>query len=179
MPSNRRPIPAAQKRAEIIAAARSQFIEEGYEASPISRIAKKAGVTPNTVYWYFKDKDELLIAVLDEVLVAYWAEYQDISGKPLAEQLFWIVNKLKNVHRLVTTVHLRIQFSDALDTWHKTFHHRLDAAIEAGLQAPLEKPTRESKLRIVTFAIEGLIAHDVDQVETQETCEMLVSLLTN
>ena len=43
---------------EIIAAARTLFIETGYEDTSISRLAAAAGVAPNTIYWYFKDKDE-------------------------------------------------------------------------------------------------------------------------
>ena len=48
----------AEKRDEIIAAARTLFIETGYEDTSISRLAAAAGVAPNTIYWYFKDKDE-------------------------------------------------------------------------------------------------------------------------
>lgn len=34
----------------------------------MSRLAKQAGVAANTVYWYFEDKDDVLLAVLNAVM---------------------------------------------------------------------------------------------------------------
>ena len=68
MPRNRRPQDREEKRAEIVVAARRLFVEEGYDAASMTRIARDAGVVSNTLYWYFQDKDSILIAVLDAVL---------------------------------------------------------------------------------------------------------------
>ncbi|SLI15652.1 transcriptional regulator [Mycobacteroides abscessus subsp. abscessus] len=48
MPRNRRPRDREEKRAEIVAAARRLFTEQGYDAVPVSRIAQDAGVVSNT-----------------------------------------------------------------------------------------------------------------------------------
>ena len=61
MARNKRPQAADEKRAEIVAAARRLFIDAGYSATSMSRLAKEAGVAPNTIYWYFGDKDDVLI----------------------------------------------------------------------------------------------------------------------
>ncbi|MES2917128.1 MAG: helix-turn-helix domain-containing protein, partial [Pseudomonadota bacterium] len=63
------------KRDEIVAAARRLFVDEGFDATAMSRLATAAGVAPNTIYWYFKDKDEVLVAVLDAEFSAGLAEY--------------------------------------------------------------------------------------------------------
>lgn len=65
----------------------------------MSRIAKHAGVTPNTIYWYFDDKDSLLVAVLDQLLSEHLTQYQAIASAPLAEQLYWVVGSLRGVSR--------------------------------------------------------------------------------
>ncbi|HKY90770.1 MAG TPA: helix-turn-helix domain-containing protein, partial [Nevskiaceae bacterium] len=68
MPRNRIQQDSAEKRTEIVGAARTLFLETGYEATSMASIAAAAGVASNTIYWYFRDKDELLVAVLDAEL---------------------------------------------------------------------------------------------------------------
>src|ERR1022692_2891949 len=84
VPRNRRPVPKAQKRDELLAAAAVLLVTDGYDAASMSRIAEHAGVTPNTLYWYFRDKDELLVAVADRYLQALLNEHASLSDRPLA-----------------------------------------------------------------------------------------------
>jgi len=42
--------------------------EEGMEAVTIRRLAERLGVTPMALYWHVKNKDELLIAMADQLL---------------------------------------------------------------------------------------------------------------
>jgi AcrR family transcriptional regulator len=52
------------KAASIIDAAFSVFGEEGYEATRVSHIAERAGVSSGTIYTYFKDKKDLFQATV-------------------------------------------------------------------------------------------------------------------
>jgi len=52
-------------RNRIITAAGEVFKTNGFQASSISAIAKKAKVADGTIYLYFKNKEELFIVVLD------------------------------------------------------------------------------------------------------------------
>ena len=58
MPRNKRPQAADEKRGEIVSAARELFIHAGYDATSMGRLAVAAGVSANTIYWYFADKDD-------------------------------------------------------------------------------------------------------------------------
>lgn len=58
--SSRRP----SKRAEILAAARAQFLERGYDGASIDPITAAAGVSKPTVYAHFPTKEALLEAVV-------------------------------------------------------------------------------------------------------------------
>lgn len=49
---------------ELIAAAHSIFVEQGYAATRVEQVAKKAGVTAGTLYVYFENKEALLKAVV-------------------------------------------------------------------------------------------------------------------
>jgi AcrR family transcriptional regulator len=60
--------PAGQDaRAEILAAARTEFVERGYEAASLRSVARRAGVDPGTVRHWFPDKAKLLTAMLGVV----------------------------------------------------------------------------------------------------------------
>jgi AcrR family transcriptional regulator len=52
-----------EKRQSIILAARELFTAVGYESTTIARVAGEAGVAVGTVYLYFKNKYDLLLAV--------------------------------------------------------------------------------------------------------------------
>ena len=52
------------KAASIIDAAFAVFGEEGYEATRVSHIAERAGVSSGTIYTYFKDKKDLFQATV-------------------------------------------------------------------------------------------------------------------
>lgn len=54
----------ADTRAEIIAAARAEFLDQGYNAATIRAIARRAGVDPALIYHFFTDKPTLYAATL-------------------------------------------------------------------------------------------------------------------
>jgi AcrR family transcriptional regulator len=58
--------------------------DEGLEAVTIRRVAKELGVTPMALYWHFKDKNELLGAMADQI----FAEIESLSeeSKPATWQ---------------------------------------------------------------------------------------------
>jgi TetR/AcrR family transcriptional repressor of mexJK operon len=58
---------AAQKREAIIAAARTAFVRDGFDAS-VDSIAAEAGVSKVTVYNHYRDKETLFTAVIGEAL---------------------------------------------------------------------------------------------------------------
>ncbi len=60
-------IPKPEKRQRIIAAAKVHFTRYGLTKSTMQEIAEEAGVAVGTIYLYFKDKLELLIACADNV----------------------------------------------------------------------------------------------------------------
>ena len=52
--------------AGVLQAARTLFVTHGYEATSIDQIARAAGLTKGAVYFYFRDKAALLLALLDD-----------------------------------------------------------------------------------------------------------------
>ncbi len=69
-----------ERHQEIIDTASILFIENGYEKTQISDIAKQMDVSQGLIYYYFKSKTELLYAVIDEMA----EEKQKLLNKALS-----------------------------------------------------------------------------------------------
>lgn len=67
---------SAGQREQLLDAATELFSQRGVAATPIKAIATHAGVTPALVHYYFRDRDQLIDAVVDERL------------QPLVEKVF-------------------------------------------------------------------------------------------
>lgn len=174
MPRNRRSQAHDEKRDEIIAAATTMFVDGGYDATPMTRIASAARVAANTIYWYFKDKDELLVAVLDRVLARALADAAARDQEPWADQLLWAVGQLEQFHRLVTVVHARAATSPVVNDWHENFHRLVDDILTDGFR---KTGTPEESLRAMTqvgvFVVEGLLLHPHSVPDRREIIELL------
>lgn len=164
-----------EKRSELVDAARRLSIEDGYDATSMAALARAAGVAPNTIYWYFDDKDDVLIAVLDAVLADALADYRSLLDQPLQDQLLWTVQRLQQLRRLVTTVHARIGGSAALNAWHDTFHASTEAFLRGALQSRLDPAAIDAEVKIAVFVVEGLLTHDLEPDEQRAICDQLAA----
>jgi AcrR family transcriptional regulator len=179
MPANKPQQDREEKRAELLAAARRLFIEDGYEATSMAALAKAAGVAGNTIYWYFADKDEVLVSVLDAVLSDVMTEYHQVATAPLEEQLGWVVAQLQQLHRLVNTVHSRAAHSPAIDEWHTGFHDLAEGMFRATLeQAGVDPVGIDAEVKIGVFTVEGLLTHRLDDAQQQAIYKRLAQQWT-
>ena len=58
-------LPRDARRQQILSAALQLFVERGYENSSVDEIARVAGLSKGSIYWYFKSKLEILFALTD------------------------------------------------------------------------------------------------------------------
>jgi len=72
-------------REKLIEAAMELFVFQGYGNTGLAQIARKAGVLPGSLYYFFPTKEDLLHATLErrkqllypEVLAAIWERHED------------------------------------------------------------------------------------------------------
>ncbi len=64
-PRPRRPELRAQRTAEIVQAAAEVFAKKGYRQARVIDVARRAGIGKGTIYEYFRNKQELFLAVFD------------------------------------------------------------------------------------------------------------------
>ncbi len=60
---------SAVTRRRILDAARTEFLERGYQGATLAAIAKRAGVAVQTLYFVFHTKAELISAVIDAAVM--------------------------------------------------------------------------------------------------------------
>ena len=61
MARNKRHLEPKVKKEEIELVAMALLKEKGYDNTSMAEIARRAGVATNTIYWYFENKDDVLI----------------------------------------------------------------------------------------------------------------------
>ena len=84
-----------ERKAQILAAARRLFAQQGFHGTKISDIAEAVGVSQGTIYHYFNSKDDLFMSIFST-----WAEQLEeaVNGLPdvplSATQKLWMMNHL-------------------------------------------------------------------------------------
>jgi TetR/AcrR family fatty acid metabolism transcriptional regulator len=72
--------PEKDKRRRIVEAAGARFRHYGITKTAMQEIAQDAGVAVGTLYRYFKDKDDLLVACTDDFVARHRREADDALG---------------------------------------------------------------------------------------------------
>lgn len=113
-----------ERRREIILASRSLFLSQGYESTTMQDVMTKLRIAKGTTYHYFKSKEELLEAVVEDMVT----EYVSAIEKALNECKG---NALKKMQVLVTTGRITSSSSNTLDALHRSDNRGMHARLLA------------------------------------------------
>lgn len=130
---------------QIIEAAVKVIAENGYHASQVSKIAKKAGVADGTIYLYFKNKEDILISLFEvkmgrfvDQIAHSISQKQDVSDKlfSLIEMHF---SQLADDHDLAIVTQLELRQSDSelrlrINHVLKPYLTEIDQIIQEGME---------------------------------------------
>jgi TetR/AcrR family transcriptional regulator, cholesterol catabolism regulator len=96
------------RRREVVAAAARLFAERGYDATSISELTEATGLAAGGLYHYTEGKDELLIAICDELLEPLLEQAREIAAAeaPPVEQLrelltAWVAHVVSHRHHML------------------------------------------------------------------------------
>jgi AcrR family transcriptional regulator len=73
-----------QSRTRILDAATEIAAERGYEGTSIGAVSAKCGLPASSIYWHFKDKDDLIAAVIERSFTPWLSVWQlpdDLVGR--------------------------------------------------------------------------------------------------
>lgn len=122
MPRNRAQIPVEERRADLVAAATQLFLERGYEGATMEDISKAAGVTRANIYWYFKSKDEVFAAVMEQMLSReIRALATEHAGLDALSRLTRGLVDMRSYRSLHQAMHDRLSHSESVRRTHDTW----------------------------------------------------------
>jgi AcrR family transcriptional regulator len=148
---------AEQTRKSILASALDLLYEKGYSKTTFDEIAKRINLTKGAVYWYFRNKPDIVAALIKEfaahhlqLMQNYIKEKKDVSLNDLIEMEIFNINCIKehtNVYKFIFFVSCQMEWSEAILTkirpqLEETMQNFLDLYI-----AVLEKLKKEKKIR--------------------------------
>jgi TetR/AcrR family fatty acid metabolism transcriptional regulator len=154
------------KRSRILAAAVKVFARKGYFAAKVSEIARRATVADGTIYLYFRNKEDILVSLFDEIMAEHITEARrevDAARGPahklraLAERHLRLLGNNRDL-AVVFQVELRqsTKFMERFAaSWLQDYFALLDHAVEEGQRDGSLRPELPRKL--VTRAFFGAL----------------------
>lgn len=160
-PVKSRPRKAGWRKAEIVEAAASCFMERGYHATGIDDVARRLGCTKGRIYHHYASKTDLFFAVHREGMARLFAAQErplPASGDGLAilrDMLLAHANAMLEHHTYETVVAQGVQVHrfeattpdqratmqeliDSRDRFEALFKRAIEAAIADGSMRPLD-----------------------------------------
>ncbi len=152
------------RRAKLIEGAARVFAEDGYESTSVARLADRLGLATGAIYHYFPGKEDLLIAVCDQLtdpLLERASETIDGSRPPEAElrellQL-WLAHLSSHRDHALVFQQVRHEIDEGRQ-WRRV--RRARAAFERLLEATLARALPATSDRsLARYALLGMVNH--------------------
>jgi AcrR family transcriptional regulator len=90
-PKRRRRVDGEVSRTRILDAATEIASERGYEGTSIALVSSKCGLPASSIYWHFKDKDDLIAAVIERSFAHWLSAWQMPAEGAARERLVTMV----------------------------------------------------------------------------------------
>jgi len=141
------------KRRQIVEGARRIFLERGFDAASMMDIAKAAGVSKGTLYVYFKNKEELFAAIVQEECCHHAEGMFKLDGNDHDVEKVLTYVGIDYLHFLCNTgkaasLRIVIAIADRMPTIGKTFYETGPKWGIARVQAYLEAQVRTGVLAV-------------------------------
>jgi AcrR family transcriptional regulator len=181
-------------RDEILATATQLFIQQGYHGLAMRQISEALGVSKAALYYYFEDKEELLLAILtdylEEIETAIAAiQAQTESG---AEQIRRFVEMVlqqpaerRAIIRLASQEMAQLSAS-ARTRFNRLYHEKFIGKLTALLQSGMEKGEfRPLDAETAAWALLGIMypyfypAHSGNRPIEADTIDEIVTIYLN
>jgi AcrR family transcriptional regulator len=181
-------------REQILVTAKSLFIQQGYHGLAMRQISDAVGVSKAALYYHFKDKEELFLAIirnnLDEIESAIDAiQFRKIS---CTEKIVLFVEYvLKQPAEQRAMIRLASQEMSQLSAmarkkFDKTYHDQFTGKLQAIFQAGIEnREFRSMDSAVATWALLGIMypyfypAHTGATPVRAETIRQIISIYLN
>lgn len=131
----------AERRQAIAEAAVESIAADGLDGTKLTRIARRAGVTTGALTHYFEDKDEMLLAALEEVCRRLLARLDADDGRPPLEQIadaLPIGDQSQKEWRVWLAFWGRAAFVPQLARVHRSYYQQIEEALARAMGGDCE-----------------------------------------
>jgi AcrR family transcriptional regulator len=153
-------------RAAILEAAKHLFMQDGFRGISMRQIAEAVGVTKAALYYHFRDKEELFVAIVEQYLLAMSALIDEVAAtdESARAQISELVRRIlaqpaeqRSIIRLASQELGNISPPNRarfLALYHNRFVERITALLERGMVAGELRPIDPS---FATWALLGMM----------------------
>lgn len=188
---------AASTRGDLLEAAFHEMHEHGTRGTSLDRILSRTGLTKGALYHHFKNKDELVLAVVDEVIGNYiqqtWVKPVMEADDPLAAMIESINRTWEDVpeeasrlgcplNRLGQESELDSSLQDHIESVYRNWRDSLATAFSRGQERGFVKPDVDV-VGLATFLVishqgfSSLMKCKENQTELKSASDILIRLL--
>jgi len=174
-----RPDVSEERKEQILDAAAIVFSQHGFANARMDDIVEKSGLSKGALYWYFKSKDEIILALMHRFFG------QDIDGmeellqsdRPVREKLLLYVEQLLGVyHEMQPLLPLMYDYYSSATrdsdkrAFFQNYFHQYQAMIQEMIQQGVDsgefKPIDVTAFTVtITAMIEGLLLLNTIEIE--------------
>jgi len=108
-----RPDVSEERKNQIIAAATAVFTRLGFHDARMDDIVEEAGLSKGTLYWYFKSKDDIISAILENMVNREVAQLSDVLIGDLSAKeklLVFTKNMIEDITRMKPLMPILFEF---------------------------------------------------------------------
>ncbi len=181
-------------REEILATGMRMFIQQGYHGLAMRQISEAVGVSKAALYYYFKDKEELFLAILNAYLNEMEASIDRIDAKPIAnrEKMRLFVEHVlvqpadqRAIIRLASQEMAQLSAASRKNfdkLYREKFIGKLTAIFQAGVDSGEFRPIHAE---VATWSLLGIMypyfypAHSGERPIAAETIQEIISIYLN
>jgi AcrR family transcriptional regulator len=185
-------------RATILARAAEEFAEHGYEGGSYNRIIERSGLSKGAMYYYFDDKEDLFVTVLQDAVKRLIVDPGNVEAARDAEDFWreverWYLRSFRLFQEDPAAIALlrtllksveRGTGSTAMAELRRTGRQYLEAFIASGrkvsaIRDDLPEGLLTSVLMALEEGIDGWLVDNVaelDEVEMVRTAAMMTAL---
>lgn len=157
-----------KRKHEILQKSLDVFVEQGYEDATFQKIADHCGITRTTLYIYFKNKHEIFLGSIKELLSELETNLRDIIKKD--------IDSIESLKQILFTI------VDACENNKKLFSVLLNYLLQlkkAGVDTNERVRRRVIKMRhlLSTVLIKGIQKGEIKSVNVKDINELLYGMI--
>lgn len=179
MLTNEVPSRGGKARRDLLAIASDCFSRHGFAGTSIDRLAKAAGVTKGAIYYHFRDKEDLLSAVIADRVSAFEGSVQRAVEEVPADEALRQITKIsiRNTQRgdhtrftiklMVEAIDSMPQVSEQLRDMMRRFRRYIRHIIRRGQREGLFRSDADADIVAATFT-SGVVGAQVQYYQDEK-----------